>query len=207
MASQSTSLYDINRIQLWNAYSAYLQGSSSALFCVVSFEEVSLETRSAFLSVANRLGYSNSLCFITIAPSQIPTEMRPAPDDAELLYAKSSLKPYEEHFSTTKSSLLPAENTHTFQNKDCPERLASYPSLQEKELLIIIETLDPLCLVCCDQTSASYLATAYQCSIALETKTSLLNRPFRGFVDISRSLFDKEEKQKAWQLLKTLPSL
>ncbi|MGN0301742.1 MAG: hypothetical protein ACI4BI_02570, partial [Anaerotardibacter sp.] len=158
MTSQSTSLYDIPRIHVWNAYGSYLQGSSAALFCVVSSGEVSLETRSALLGVASRLGYGDSLCFVTLAPTKsTPGTLEPASNTfSPATYCPETASDFhgENNAVLGADTELPASNTPdaVVPSNNTPGSFPSFP-LEGKELLQLIETLDPLCLVCCDQNA------------------------------------------------------
>ncbi|MDO4854254.1 MAG: hypothetical protein Q4A43_02375 [Coriobacteriia bacterium] len=76
--------------------------------------------------------------------------------------------------------------------------------LEPKELIFIIETLDPLAVVASDITASKSLADAYHMQIALETEQRLLGRPLLCFEDFGGKISSPEGKKLAWKLLKHL---
>ena len=83
----------------------------------------------------------------------------------------------------------------------------NHSPLEGKELLEVIETLDPLALICCQNESAIVLANAYRTGIPLDAPGKLLGRPICAFSDFDKMLQRADTKQKAWQLIKSLPAL
>lgn len=76
--------------------------------------------------------------------------------------------------------------------------------LDSKELIFIIETLDPLAVVASDIKASKALADAYHTQIALEVEQRLLGRPLLCFEDLGTKLSSPEGKKAAWNLLKHL---
>lgn len=82
--------------------------------------------------------------------------------------------------------------------------LQNAEQLEPKELIFIIETLDPLAVVAYDIKATKALADAYHMQIALETEQRLLGRPLLCFEDFESKISSPEGKKLAWKLLKQL---
>lgn len=82
----------------------------------------------------------------------------------------------------------------------------SMRDLEASDLALLIESVDPLCLVVLDQRSAEKLSRAYNQPVKLESNDSILGRPCCYFVDFERMLGTDERKQRAWALLKEMLS-
>lgn len=79
---------------------------------------------------------------------------------------------------------------------------SSNTMLAPADLMQLIETVDPLCLVVLDQRAAELLSRAYNQPVKLEACDSILGRPCCAFVDFARMLQTDERKQRAWSLFK-----
>lgn len=81
-------------------------------------------------------------------------------------------------------------------------------ALDDKALLTVIEALDPIALIICDEESARACAHAYRTSINLDCATTLLIRPCACFTNLVFLLDTQSGKQRAWHILKeTLSTL
>ena len=78
-------------------------------------------------------------------------------------------------------------------------------ALDPRSLFVLVEGIDPLCLVCADRTSAEALSAGYRCPLALGERASLLGRPFVAFDDFKSLMETDRGKQEAWALLRKLP--
>lgn len=80
--------------------------------------------------------------------------------------------------------------------------------LEDKELVALIEALDPLVLIICDQASVEACSRAYRTHLPLNCASSLLIRPCACFTDLTGLLETPKGKQHAWHTLKeTLSAL
>lgn len=70
----------------------------------------------------------------------------------------------------------------------------------------LVEGLDPLVVVALDATAASLLGATYKQDILLERAGQLFGRPLVAFSDFASHLANPDAKQRAWRLLKTLPT-
>lgn len=75
-------------------------------------------------------------------------------------------------------------------------------ALDDKALLTVIEAIDPIALIICDEDSARACAHAYRTSINLDCATTLLIRPCACFTDLVVLLGTQSGKQRAWHILK-----
>ncbi len=80
-------------------------------------------------------------------------------------------------------------------------------ALGARDLLSVVEGLDPLAIVAADADAASLLGRAYRCEIALDAATRVMGRTVAAFRRFEDLLETPEEKQKAWALLKKMPKL
>lgn len=105
-----------------------------------------------------------------------------------------------ERFSYTQGDL--AWISRETQEKDAPAHL------EDKALLHVIETLDPIAVIICDEDSAYACARAYRAHLDLDSATTLLIRPCACFTNLVFLLDTPAGKQRAWHILKeTLAAL
>lgn len=105
-----------------------------------------------------------------------------------------------ERFSYTQGDL--AWISRETQEKDAPAHL------EDKALLHVIETLDPIAVIICDEDSAYACARAYRTHLDLDSATTLLIRPCACFTNLVFLLDAPAGKQRAWHILKeTLAAL
>ena len=72
-------------------------------------------------------------------------------------------------------------------------------------LFLLVEGLDPLCLIATDSTAAAALGRAYRCEVPLGKPGRAFGRSVVAFRDFDAMLDDGQDKQIAWALLKKLP--
>ena len=84
---------------------------------------------------------------------------------------------------------------------------ATTDGLDEQALFVLLEGLDPLCIIAADGKSAALLGQAYRCSVPSGKATRLLGRTTVAFLDFESLLANAQDKQIAWALLKKLPRL
>ncbi|MEG1253685.1 MAG: hypothetical protein RSD25_02035 [Raoultibacter sp.] len=84
------------------------------------------------------------------------------------------------------------------------EDVAGETMLDESTLFEAIEGIDPLLLVAADKQATEALGHAYHQEIPCDKHSRLFGRTTCAFTSFSTLLTEKETKQKAWKLLKTL---
>ena len=77
--------------------------------------------------------------------------------------------------------------------------------LDDQALFLLVEGLDPLCLIATDSTAAAALGRAYRCEVPLGKPGRAFGRSVVAFRDFDAMLDDGQDKQIAWALLKKLP--
>ncbi|WP_172623449.1 hypothetical protein [Arabiibacter massiliensis] len=77
--------------------------------------------------------------------------------------------------------------------------------LDEQALFLLMEGLDPLCLVAADQGAARMLGRAYRCDVPPGKPSRVFGRTCVAFKSFPKMLEDAQDKQVAWALLKKLP--
>ena len=77
--------------------------------------------------------------------------------------------------------------------------------LDQQALFVLIEGLDPICIVAADGKSAALLEQAYHLAVPSGKATRLLGRTAISFLDFGSLLQTPQDKQIAWALLKKLP--
>ena len=93
------------------------------------------------------------------------------------------------------ATLLPADDT--VEGGDIP--------LDAQALFLLVEGLDPICLICADGVSAACLGEAYRTKCEPDSSNRLMGRTVVAFRNLSALLTTESGKQRAWHLLKTLP--
>lgn len=97
----------------------------------------------------------------------------------------------------TYATLLPLDQSQ--EGADIP--------LDEQMLFLLVEGLDPLCVIAADQRSATLLGEAYRTTLPLDSAARVFGRPSALFENLDALLQTPEGKQKAWALFKTLPQM
>lgn len=78
-------------------------------------------------------------------------------------------------------------------------------ALDAQALFLLLEGLDPLCVICADAASANRLAEACRTAYDLDSPIRAFGRPAVAFRDLTALLATDNGKQQAWRLLKSLP--
>lgn len=77
--------------------------------------------------------------------------------------------------------------------------------LDPQALMLLVEGLDPLCVICADEATAEELGHAYRTAFQLDAAERLFGRPAVVFRDLEALLGSDAGKQRAWRLFKSLP--
>ena len=70
---------------------------------------------------------------------------------------------------------------------------------------LLIEGIDPICLIACDERAIASLEAAYRTPCTRDAGMRVLGRPCVLLRDLSAMLASDQEKQRLWAILKTLP--
>lgn len=79
--------------------------------------------------------------------------------------------------------------------------------LDSRALFLLIEGLDPICLIVCDRRAAAAIEAAYRTACGRDVAQHVFGRPCVIFEDLPALLASDQGKQRAWSLLKTLPRI
>lgn len=77
--------------------------------------------------------------------------------------------------------------------------------LDAQALFMLVEELDPVCVICADAATAEALGDAYRTAFALDAPARVFGRPGVMFRDFAALMTTDDGKQRAWKLLKSLP--
>ena len=78
-------------------------------------------------------------------------------------------------------------------------------ALDPQALFMLVEGLDPVCLVCADGETAKVLGAAYRTSFKSDAATRVFGRPAAIFRSLDALMESPEGKRSAWAVLKTFP--
>lgn len=78
-------------------------------------------------------------------------------------------------------------------------------ALDASSLFLLVEGLDPLCLIAADSAAARLLSEAYRQPVPEGQPSRIMGRPAVAFASFASLLADDRDKQRAWALLKKLP--
>ena len=77
--------------------------------------------------------------------------------------------------------------------------------LDGQALFLLVEGLDPLCVIATDQTATNALGDAYRTAFELDSAIRVFGRSSVAFRNLASLLQSDDGKQKAWRLFKSLP--
>ena len=84
---------------------------------------------------------------------------------------------------------------------------ASGVGLDAQAVFMLVEGLDPICVVCCDEASIAALEGCYRTSFVRDNVVRAFGRPAALFADFEGLLGTDDGKQHAWRILKALPHM
>lgn len=124
-----------------------------------------------------------------------------------VVISQAELKPpaLEALSNSARALGFSAPATFSSQDQASPLTLVTLGTqMGPEELILTLESLDPLAIVTCDHASAKTLADAYRTQIKIEAPQKLLGRPLCCFEDFDSMISSNEGKQNAWKLLKSI---
>ncbi|MEG0476528.1 MAG: hypothetical protein RR572_02510 [Raoultibacter sp.] len=171
-------MYEVSLEQAWESFAAHLSGAREGLICVVSNHPLDAPARTALESSFAALGWgAQAGVFLTLHAQGV-----------------------QEAASAEK---VPADEGAAGES-GAGGAAADETMLDEGVLFEAIEGIDPLLLVATDKQATEALGHAYHQEIPCDKHTRLFGRTTCAFTSFSTLLTEKETKQKAWKLLKTL---
>ena len=79
------------------------------------------------------------------------------------------------------------------------------PELDAQALFMLVEGLDPVCLVCADDAAARALEAAYRTTLKRKAAVRIFGRSAVVFRSLDALMESPEGKQQAWAVLKSFP--
>ena len=83
---------------------------------------------------------------------------------------------------------------------------AAASPLDAAALFMLLEGLDPRCVVVADMAAAQVFSDAYRMPVPLGVSCRVFGRSVAAFPDFSGALESQESKQLAWKVLRQLPA-
>lgn len=91
----------------------------------------------------------------------------------------------------------------TLMPADLPDETGA--ALDAQALFLLVEGLDPLCVVAADSSAVQALGKAYRVAYAPDSAIRVFGRPAVAFRDLGSLLATEAGKQTAWRLFKGIP--
>lgn len=79
--------------------------------------------------------------------------------------------------------------------------------LDAQSLFLLVEGLDPICVVAADEAATQALGAAYRAQYAPNSPIRVFGRPSVAFGNLESLLETDDGKQAAWRLFKSIPQL
>lgn len=185
-----TSPYDRITHRHLDSFPATIEGNETALFCVVSTHPLSQQAHDALLASAGRLEYSpKQICFITLTATG-------AEGDRSGSATAAASAERSDATAAVGADQLATTATTTSANQSI---------VAPRQLLEVIEAIDPLCVVLTDRKAVETASAGYNAPLSLGTKELLLGRGCCCFEDFGSLLESEKGKLSAWTCLRTLP--
>lgn len=178
--SANGNMYEVTAGETWELFDAFLSGNRNALVCVVASNPLGKQARQALESSAAAFGYGPAACAFAILNTK---------------NANGDTASYE----TDKTSAANKD----IENGEATE--SDGAKLDPQALFLLLEGLDPLCVIAADEDAARMLGAAYRCEMPLDAPSRLFGRSAVAFRSFPRMLDGSHSKQIAWSLLKKLP--
>ncbi len=185
--------------QVWWEYAAHLSGNPLGLWCIVSERPLGEAAQRALSSSAAALGFGEDACAFIVLETGDPADANLATDSIPVKNAGDAAG--GERKAGNRQN--PPEQVHEATG-------AAYlttPRLTKDDLFLVVEGVDPLCVVAADVASAKALAATYRQDVPVDARCRLFGRDAVAFRQFEALLDDSAHKQKAWALLKQLPRL
>lgn len=187
-------MYTAGLEETWELFAPYLAGDPSGLALAISDTPLDEPTRTAVVKSAAAFGYGKDACtFVTLNPTVNPAQSKP-----ETVAASNS----QGGLGADTPQKAEAEGGADASATDADD----VPRLSDPQaLFLLIEGLDPLFLVVCDDAAAHQLEAAYGAELARDAANRLFGRDAVVFRNLSALMGTPRDKQRAWALLKSLP--
>lgn len=197
--STNGNMYETALDEVWDIFGAYVTGSHAALVCVVHAQVLDAQARRALNSSAAALGYGDNACaFVTLGGEANAGDAGASMNDMASMASGANA-------ATSTSASASGGLTET-SDASTGVSGASLDPLDAQALFLLLEGLDPLCLIAADVAAAQVLEKTYRTQVPLGKSCRVFGRTCVGFRSFAAMLEDAQDKQVAWALLKKLPT-
>ncbi len=196
------NMYAANLRIAWELFAANLEGNRSGAVVVISEAPLPENARTALDSSMRALGYGAEICTFAVlrgkraALDESGTAGEGEVDGRSTRGADGAAGRDGGGAGGDGASAPTAPTTPT---------APTAPTLDGDALRMLVEGLDPLCIVIADRASGAVFSKAYQERCPLDAAGRVLGRSIVAFTSFASLLETPADKQRAWALLKTLP--
>lgn len=190
------NMYAANLRIAWELFAANLEGNRSGAVVVISEAPLPENARTALDSSMRALGYGDEICTFAVLRGK-----RAALDES------GTAGEGEVDGRSTRGAGGAAGRDGGGAGGDgaSAPTAPTAPTLDGDALRMLVEGLDPLCIVIADHASGAVFSKAYQERCPLDAAGRVLGRSIVAFTSFASLLETPADKQRAWALLKTLP--
>ncbi len=189
------NMYAANLRIAWELFAANLEGNRSGAVVVISEAPLPENARTALDSSMRALGYGDEICTFAVLRGK-----RAALDEGGTAGEGGTVGEGEVDGRSTRGAGGGAGG----DGASAPTAPTA-PTLDGDALRMLVEGLDPLCIVIADRASGAVFSKAYQERCPLDAAGRVLGRSIVAFTSFASLLETPADKQRAWALLKTLP--
>lgn len=189
-------MYAANLRIAWELFAANLEGNRSGAVVVISEAPLPENARTALDSSMRALGYGDEICTFAVLGGK-----RTALDEG----GTAGEGGVDGRSTGDAGGAVGRDGGGAGGDGASAPTAPTAPTLDGDALRMLVEGLDPLCIVIADRASSAVFSKAYQERCPLDAAGRVLGRSIVAFTSFASLLETPADKQRAWALLKTLP--
>ena len=174
-----SNIYEAGAASIAELFADHLEnpsGNRNGIALAVSTSRLAENARGAIEKSLAALGYGQDACmYATLAPVHLPGVAAEA-----------------------DAAGAPAPDA-------APGSASAAATLDAQALFLLVEGLDPLFVIACDNMAVRTIGAAYRADFAPDSAIRVFGRPAAAFRDLASLIETDAGKQKAWRLFKTFP--
>lgn len=190
------NMYAANLRIAWELFAANLEGNRSGAVVVISEAPLPENARTALDSSMRALGYGDEICTFAVLRGK-----RAALDEG----GTAGEGEVDGRSTRGAGGAVGRDGGGAGGDGASAPTAPTAPTLDGDALRMLVEGLDPLCIVIADRASGAVFSKAYQERCPLDAAGRVLGRSIVAFTSFASLLETPADKQRAWALLKTLP--
>lgn len=210
------NMYAANLRIAWELFAAYLEGNRSGAVVAISESPLPDNARTALNSSMRALGYGDEICTFAVLRSKRAADGNGdgAGGGGDGVGGGGEGEGAGDAGEGASAGRGGAEDGGTggdgaggdTDGDACGVRgVFRAPALDGSALRMLVEGLDPLCIIIADRASAATFSQAYGKRCPLDAAGRALGRSVVAFTSFAGLLETPADKQRAWALLKALP--